>query len=123
MKRLFWVLIAFFVCYGISAKKLFIEMEFSKNSIKIDDGTNKKSIILKDSVGNDIKFRTLIGALNYMSLQGWELIDVKPIVSGGGASNAYCGYSSTSTDIYYIFSREVSDDELKTIVDKSYKEQ
>lgn len=52
-------------------------MEFHKNSIKLDDGTNKKRQPIKDEDGKDLKFISLIGALNYMSLQGRELFVFK----------------------------------------------
>ena len=96
-------------------------MEFHKNSIKLDDGSNKKPQNVKGEDGKDLKFTSLIGALNYMSLQGWELVDTKSVTSGSGFVGAYGGGSSTSTKVYYIFSRDVSDEELKQIVDNSYK--
>ena len=99
-----------------NAKKLFVEMEFHKNCIKLDDGTNKKAQKVKDANGNDIKFISLIGALNYMSLQGWE--DTKAVVSGG----SYNGTGGTETKVYYIFCKEVPDDELQEAVNNSYKE-
>ena len=106
----------------MQAKKVFVEMEYNKNSIKLDDGSSKKAQTLKDENGNDLKFISLIGALNYMSLQGWELLDTKSVTSGAGYVGAYGGASSTSTKVYYIFFKEVSDEELKDIVSKSYKE-
>ena len=106
----------------MQAKKVFVEMEYNKNSIKLDDGSSKKAQTLKDENGNDLKFISLIGALNYMSLQGWELLDTKSVTSGSGYVGAYGGASSTSTKVYYIFSKEVSDEELQDIVSKSYKE-
>lgn len=58
-----------------------------------------------------------------MSMQGWELINTKSVISGQGfVSNSLGGgQSSTKTDIYYIFSKEVSDEELQEVVDNSYK--
>ncbi len=107
---------------SVCAKKLFVEMEFSDNCIKINDGTKKGSQTLKDIDGKDIEFSTLIGALNYMSLQGWELAEIKSIISGSGHSVAGgLGSSSTETKFYYIFTKDVSDEELKEVVDKSYK--
>ena len=106
----------------VNAKKLYVEMECKKNSIRLDDGSNKKPQIIKGNDGKDLKFNSLIGALNYMSLQGWELVETKSVTKGGGYVGAYGGASSTSTTVYYIFSREVSDGELEAIVDNSYKE-
>lgn len=116
------LLLSLFACNNTQAKKLFVEMEFHKNCIKLDDGTNKKRQTLKDENGNDIKFTSLIGALNYMSLQGWDLVDTKSVTSGSGYVGTYGGASSTSTKVYYIFSREVSEEELKNAVEDSYKE-
>ena len=122
MKKIaLFLLVIFFTCSYAQAKKLFVEMEFHKNSIKLDDGSNKKPQPIKDKDGKDLKFTSLIGALNYMSLQGWELVDTKSVTSGAGYVGAYGGASSTSTKVYYIFSREVSEEELKQVVDDSYK--
>lgn len=97
-------------------------MEFHKNCIKLDDGTNKKRQAIKDENGKDLKFTSLIGALNYMSLQGWDLVDTKSVTSGSGYVGAYGGASSTNTKVYYIFSKDVSEEELQEAVDNSYKE-
>lgn len=122
MKKIILILLgSIFTCSTIQAKKLFVEMEFHKNSIKLDDGSNKKRQALKGEDGKELKFISLIGALNYMSLQGWELVDTKSVTSGGGYVGAYGGASSTSTKIYYIFSKDVSDEELEQIVNDSYK--
>ena len=106
----------------MQAKKVFVEMEYNKNSIKLDDGSNKKAQTLKDENGNDLKFISLIGALNYMSLQGWELLETKSVTSGEGFVGVYGGASETRTKVYYIFFKEVSDEELQDIVSRSYKE-
>lgn len=97
-------------------------MEFHKNSIKLDDGSNKKRQAIKGDDGKDLKFTSLIGALNYMSLQGWELVDTKSVTSGSGFVGAYGGASSTSTKVFYIFSKDVTDEELEQVVNNSYKD-
>lgn len=94
MKKILSILIlSFLTCSNIQAKKLFVEMEFHKNSIKLDDGSNKKRQPIKGDDGKDLKFTSLIGALNYMSLQGWELIDTKSVTQGGtyGGKSAFAG--------------------------------
>ena len=122
MKKLLLLFsVMFLACNTIQAKKLFVEMEFHKNSIKLDDGANKKRQAIKGDDGKDLKFTSLIGALNYMSLQGWELVDTKSVTSGSGYVGAYGGASSTSTKVYYIFSKDVTDEELEHIVNDSYK--
>lgn len=105
-------------CHAVSAKKIFVEMEFHKNSIKLDDGTNKKRQALKDSNGDDLKFISLIGALNYMSLQGWELVDTKSVTEGSG----FGGISATDTEVYYIFCKDVAEEELQEAVNNSFKD-
>lgn len=123
MKKAILILSAVLLFFQMAeAKKIFVEMEFHKNCIKLDDGTNKKPQTIKDSNGEDLKFTSLIGALNYMSLQGWDLVDTKSVTSGGGYVGVYGGASSTSTKVYYIFSREVTEEELQKAVDNSYKE-
>lgn len=74
-KILILFIIASFVCSNIQAKKLFVEMEFHKNTIKLDDGSNKNRQAIKGADGKDLRFKSLISALNYMSLQGWELVE------------------------------------------------
>ena len=106
----------------VNAKKLYVEMEYRKNSIRLDDGSNKKPQTIKGADGRDLKFNSLIGALNYMSFQGWELVETKSVTKGSGYVGAYGGASSTSTTVYYIFCREVSDNELEEVVNNSYKD-
>lgn len=106
-----------FISVSAQAKKFYIQMEYNKNCIKLDDGTNKKPQTLKDENGNDLKFVSLMGALNYMSLQGWELLETKSLTSGGG----YAGISVTDTQFYYIFYKEVTDEELEGVVNNSFK--
>ena len=106
----------------VNAKKLYVEMEYKKNSIRLDDGSNKKPQTIKGSDGEDLNFNSLIGALNYMSLQGWELFETKSVTSGAGYVGAYGGASSTGTTVYYLFYKQVSESELQDVVDKSYKE-
>ena len=123
MRQLYSILIlSFLTCSNVQAKKLFVEMEFNKNSIKLDDGSNKKHQPIKGEDGKDLKFTSLIGALNYMSLMGWELVDTKSVTSGSGFVGAYGGASSTNTKVYYIFSKDVADEELEQVVKNSYKD-
>ena len=123
MNKIFlFLLVVFFSVQTLEAKRFFVEMEFHKNQIKLDDGTNKKRQALKDNEGNELKFISLIGALNYMSLQGWELIGTKSVIKGCSYIGVYGGAGSTDTKVYYIFSKEVSDEELEEAVNNSYKE-
>ncbi len=57
-----------------------------------------------------------------MSLQGWDLVETKSITSGSGFVGAYGGASSTNTKVYYIFCKEVTEEELQQVVSNSYKE-
>jgi len=104
------------------AKKIFVEMEYHKNCIKLDDGTNKKPQKVKDENGKDLKFISLIAALNYMSLQGWELAGT---ASGDVSSTSVVidSFMTSSPDskTYYLFYKEVSDEELQKAVDNGYK--
>lgn len=123
MKSIAPLLLAFMcACSNAQAKKIFVEMEFNKNCIKLDDGTNTKSQPIQDDNGKDLKFTSLIGALNYMSLQGWELLETKSVTKGSGYVGVYGGASSTDTKVYYIFCRDVSDEELQDAVNNSYKQ-
>lgn len=110
-------------CQSVEAKKIFVEMEYHKNRIKLDDGSNKKPQPIKDENGKDLKFVSLIGALNYMSLQGWDLVGSK--TSGAEGCGAVVGgivISSSDNKISYIFCKDVTDGELQEAVNNSYKE-
>ena len=48
-----------------------------------------------------------------MSLQGWEFVDTKSVTEGAGGL--------TDTKVFYIFSKEVPDEELEQAVKGSYK--
>ncbi|MCM1070813.1 MAG: hypothetical protein NC210_01125 [[Clostridium] fimetarium] len=123
MRHLLIALLAFASAFGtVYANKRFVEMEYHKNRIKLDDGTNNKPQVLKDETGTELKFKSLVGALNYMTLQGWELVDTKSVTSGSGHVGAYGGSSSTGTKVYYIFQKETADTELSEIVNKSFKD-
>lgn len=123
MKKIFLLsLLSILSFQFVPAKKLYVEMEFHKNSIKLDYGKSKKRHPIKDENGKALKFRSLIGALNYMSLQGWELLETKSVTKGSGYVGAYGGESSTDTKVYYIFCMDVTDEELEEAVNDSYKE-
>lgn len=114
MKKLLILFLAFcLTTQFVNAKRLYVEMEYIKNTIRLNDGSNKKPQTVKGTDGEDLKFKSLIGALNYMSLQGWELLDTKPI-NGGDASHTVVAY--------YIFYKDVSDEELEATVKDSFKQ-
>lgn len=122
MQRISSILIGLVIaCSSIQAKKLFVEMEFTHNTIKIDDGTSKKPQTIKGEDGKDLKFLSIVSALNYMSLSGWELVDIKPVITGDGYVGVYGGGNSTRTKLYYILYKEVLDEELEQVVKNGYK--
>lgn len=51
--------------------------------------------------GKDLKFNSLVGVLNYMSLQSWEFVDTKSVTVGAGGS--------TDAEVFYILFKEVPD--------------
>ena len=123
MKKL--LLLALFAagCFNqVEAKKQFVEMEFYKNTIQIDNGASERRHTLTDADGKALKFKSLAAALNYMSLQGWELVDTKSVTTGSGSITNYGGSSSTKTAVYYLFSKDVSDGELAEAVRNGYLE-
>ena len=123
MKKL--LLLALFAagCFNqVEAKKQFVEMEFYKNTIQIDNGASQRRHTLTDADGKALKFKSLAAALNYMSLQGWELVDTKSVTVGSGQSTQERGYSSMGTTVYYLFSKDVADEELAEAVRNGYLE-
>ncbi len=125
MKKLIAFTVLFiFATTSMVAKKLFVEMEYESmnNTITLDYGTNKKAQTVKGDNGKALKFISLVSALNYMSLQGWEFVQIKSELKGNGYLSQYGGASSTYTTAHYIFCKEVSDEELKDVVEKSFRE-
>lgn len=119
MKKIFFTAaLALMSIVAAQAKKVYIEMIFDDNVIKIDDGTNKKRQPIKNEKGKTLKFHSLIGALNYMSSEGWELVETKSTVSGKVKAG---GDGETGTDHYYILCKDVSDGVLIEVVNQSIK--
>jgi len=107
---------------SVYAKKIFVEMEYDNHRIKLNDGLSDKFHKVKNEDGKDIKFNSIIGALNYMSLQGWELIGNRD-ENGTGTSFHYGTVSTMLSDskCYYIFCKDVSDEEIKSIVERGFR--
>lgn len=123
MKKLLLIALLAAGCLNqVEAKKQFVEMEFYKNTIQIDNGASERRHTLTDADGKALKFKSLVAALNYMSLQGWELVDTKSVTVGSGQSNKERGYSSMGTTVYYLFSKDVADEELAEAVRNGYLE-
>lgn len=114
-----FILVLAFAAVPTQAKKIFVKMEFSSNKIYLDDGSSRKAQALKGDGGKELKFLSLAGALNYMSLQGWELVTTVNTTSG----TANFGPGTIFTTVSYIFSKEIPDDELQKVVEKSYKKE
>ena len=73
----------------------------TKIRISIDMGLNRLgdwSNTLKDENGSDIKFNTMMDALNYMSLKGWSYVDAYTI---GDSKQGYV--------YHFILCKEVHD--------------
>lgn len=119
MKKLIILLLFFcLAASGVSAKKIFVEMGYKNNVITLDDGQNKDPQPVKDENGKKVKFKTLVAALNYMSSQGWELVES---VSKRSIGNTYIPDLEYNR-VYYLFSKEVPDEELDNAVNNGYKD-
>lgn len=78
----------------------------SKCKVKVDFGQGEgmwssDGNKLVDEAGKDIKFASMIDALNYMSEQGWEYVDSMFFTKGSG------------NVIHYLLKKEVPVAELK----------
>ncbi len=88
----------------------------NKVNIDVDYGNPRKLFSFKDNRvkdedGKAKKFNTAVEALNYMSSQGWKLVNAIAITESGNA-------------VYrYIMKREieVTEDERKTVEEGAYK--
>jgi hypothetical protein len=90
----------------------------NKVNIDVDYGNPRKLFSfkdnrIKDDNGKAKKFNTAVEALNYMSSQGWKLVNAMAMSEGGGA-------------VYrYIMKREitVTEEERKKIEEEADKDQ
>ena len=123
MKKLLLIALLAVGCFNqVEAKKQFVEMEFYKNTIQIDNGASERRHTLTDADGKALKFKSLAAALNYMSLQGWELVDTKSVTVGSGKIYNNEGRSSTNTTVCYLFAKDVAVEELAEAVRNGYLE-
>ncbi len=99
------------------SKTVYALFSFSGRTVEIDYGNSRKIKSLEDENGNKIEFYTLVGALNYLSLQGWTLVGDKTSVSGNFAN----GVGSTSSNTTFIICKQVTEEELRELVDDSIK--
>lgn len=116
-------LVSNIICYS---ETVYIGMTFEGNSIKVDYGTSKKAETIKDDNGKDLKFYSLIGALNYMSSKGWKLIgsnssNVSTTTHGSVVGIYSYSSSSSNSKETYILCREKSAEDLEKVVENSFK--
>lgn len=90
--------------------KQYIIARYAGLNIKINDGSSRKEVTLKDESGKDLEFNSLTSVINYMTYQGWSLENVV----------AESQYNLYSQDANLIFSRPVTKSRLKEAVDKGY---
>lgn len=64
----------------------------SKTKIEIDfgevvQGWGRPVNLLKDATGNDMKFKSAVDALNWMSINGWELVQAYQAPASPGVND------------------------------------
>lgn len=91
--------------------KEYIIVRYAGLNINYNDGTSRDEQIMKDDNGNDLKFQSLTGVINYMALQGWELEEVI----------AQPQYNLYSQDAKLIFSKPTTTSKLNEIIEKSIR--
>lgn len=106
---------------GVETTRIYAAFTYSGDKVKINYGTEKKFRTLKGDKGQDLKFYSLPGAINYLSSIGWEIVGNSTKVSGsvgGFGGNTWGGTSSETT---FILCKEVLVSEAKELWGKVLK--
>lgn len=116
------VIVMFIFCYGVLVHAQNIDNEkayyqyahvafdkvgfmATKYSILLQEGGSENDLkLMKDEHGNKLQFPTWIDAMNYLSLQGWEIVEHKPGVK---------------ISMMWIIRKKVTKSELQAIVDNT----
>ena len=116
------VIMMFIFCYGVLVHAQNIDNEkayyqyahvafdkvgfmATKYSILLQEGGSENDLkLMKDEHGNKLQFPTWIDAMNYLSLQGWEIVEHKPGVK---------------ISMMWIIRKKVTKSELQAIVDNT----
>lgn len=105
--------------------RLFASFIFENDKIKMNYGGNEGKVTLKDNNGKDLKFYSLIGAINYLSLQGWDFGGEAPSLSAGSsigivtAPNIVTNFQTSNGE--FMISRWVTKKEIEKSVTNSIK--
>lgn len=85
---------------NFTGTKMKVSIDFGQ-ARKLLDGNNNRSLVDKD--GKDIKFNSMVDALNYMALLGWKFEQAYVLTEDAGMSkqNVY----------HYLLSRELKEGE------------
>ena len=116
------VIVMFIFCYGVLVHAQNIDNEkayyqyahvafdkvgfmATKYSILLQEGGSENDLkLMKDEHGNKLQFPTWIDAMNYLSLQGWEIVEHK---------------SGVKISMMWIIRKKVTKSELQAIVDNT----
>lgn len=84
MKKILFLIVMVWAMQNVYAQQIdscyvYAQIEYIPSirpGVKIQAGSSKIFEKIVDKEGNEIKFVTLINALNYFSMQGWELVQM-----------------------------------------------
>ena len=85
--------------------------------IRMDDGLSER--VLQDESGNNLRFSSPAGALNYLVSLGWEFEKVEPMPEGDFLQ----GSGKVKTKSYWFFRKPCTKEELDEIVKNIFKEE
>lgn len=125
MKRILFLLAALWLtvlCGMAQTYRIYAAFVYSGDKLKINYGTEKKFRPLKNEEGNELRFYSFPGALNYLSSQGWRLEGNSTEVSGSSGGFKGNNWGETSSETTYIISKEVSEEETKALFEQVVKE-
>lgn len=85
----------------VFSNKIKVDIDFGQATSWPSSGDQTK---LVDSNGKDIKFNSIIEAMNYMSERGWQFVQAYVVPNGGGKG------SSVSGCVHWILYKDVTTD-------------
>lgn len=125
MKRIALLTVALWItvlCGMAQTCRIYAAFVYSGDKLKINYGTEKKYQPLKNEAGEELRFFSFPGALNYLSSQGWRLEGNITEVSGSSGGFKGNNWGETSSETTYIISKEVPADEAQALFEQVVKE-
>lgn len=113
------LLILFFCSISLVSfgQKQYADIIYKKGKLYIIENIDDKKAenAVKDASGNDIVFKDILCAFNYLSLNGWELVETSFRL---GVAQDLVTFGKDSPMCKFLFFRELSKEELEKKVEE-----